>query len=842
MPDNQLPDARRQAETDQKDDDPLAELARIVGFDEDEGKTDKKDVTAGDTDPGLDLEAELLRELEIDVAADVESLDGQPPLQQPPLPEQLTPEQLLPEPPLSEPVDAFETDSAPRTVNPDIFNSMSDATPEPVQEPTASPEISPPEPDFSSFKPVGGAQEGPVEQAGNIAENPWPAASRKSVGSSATSLEDELQAAFSALEESGSGPAVPEISEPVGLPPEEFTNPAEPISESHEMASAYQAFEKNIEAAMPEVTPLAEPEDDVSDLLLAEMVDVEAEAAEAGALPPVVPFDASSIADTDDTPEAMADLDLPEFELEEIVPAPPTDTDFGLPLEEELEALVSEASAASSDLGQGSDFAFSDRPDDTIDAEIEALEGQLGSAAELDVPSVDDEEYDDTYVEFDNSVIGDDAEFGMDDDLLVPEYDGVSDAEGDQSSRKGLVAALVVLGIAVAGGAGFYVWNNNLGSQAGGDAPVVIAADSEPVKIKPEDPGGKTVPNQDLAVYDKVAGTESAAPAQQNLVNTTEEPVDVVQRTLDPDTLPLEGRTDGAAESLVKSEDRLAAADGADTGSSGIGSETNGVSPRKVRTLVVKPDGTIVARETPVTIQPSTDAGDATAANSGTTATNLNSTTVVGGSGTADTSGTVVLAPASNTAATAAPESGTTMAKVTESSGAATTVVGDGEASLPPIDENLRNSGSVPVPASKPGGSQSDGTQVVASANSGANVTQTAVSAPVPSSRPAEQPVNIVEAVNERGNLAGSTPTNNPGGYVVQISSQPSEAGAQKSYKDLSRKYASIIGGKGVSIQRADIANRGIFYRVRIPAGSKTNATNLCNRYKAAGGSCFVAR
>ncbi|KGF70266.1 hypothetical protein LL06_06460, partial [Hoeflea sp. BAL378] len=72
--------------------------------------------------------------------------------------------------------------------------------------------------------------------------------------------------------------------------------------------------------------------------------------------------------------------------------------------------------------------------------------------------------------------------------------------------------------------------------------------------------------------------------------------------------------------------------------------------------------------------------------------------------------------------------------------------------------------------------------------------------------------------------------------------SQPSEEGAQASWRTLSSRYNAIIGGKGVDIQRADIPGKGVFHRVRVPAGTREEANALCARYKAAGGSCFVSR
>jgi hypothetical protein len=78
--------------------------------------------------------------------------------------------------------------------------------------------------------------------------------------------------------------------------------------------------------------------------------------------------------------------------------------------------------------------------------------------------------------------------------------------------------------------------------------------------------------------------------------------------------------------------------------------------------------------------------------------------------------------------------------------------------------------------------------------------------------------------------------------WSMQIASQPSPEGAQSSYADLSRRYASVLSGRGVNIVKAEIAGKGTYWRVRIPTASRADATALCERYKAAGGSCFVSK
>src|SRR5690606_33376551 len=96
-----------------------------------------------------------------------------------------------------------------------------------------------------------------------------------------------------------------------------------------------------------------------------------------------------------------------------------------------------------------------------------------------------------------------------------------------------------------------------------------------------------------------------------------EEPIDVVQRTLMTDSLPLEGEynadmVDGAPADGV--EDRLMP-DG-NTAAADAGSQQPvAVMPRRVKTMIVRPDGTLVEQEVPAaTTAPATETAKVPAA------------------------------------------------------------------------------------------------------------------------------------------------------------------------------------------------------------------------------------
>lgn len=77
--------------------------------------------------------------------------------------------------------------------------------------------------------------------------------------------------------------------------------------------------------------------------------------------------------------------------------------------------------------------------------------------------------------------------------------------------------------------------------------------------------------------------------------------------------------------------------------------------------------------------------------------------------------------------------------------------------------------------------------------------------------------------------------------YVVQLSSEPSEAEAQSSYRVLQQKYPSILGGREASFAKVDLPKAGTRYRVQLTGFANFEAaTTFCNNYKNLGGQCIV--
>ncbi len=99
-------------------------------------------------------------------------------------------------------------------------------------------------------------------------------------------------------------------------------------------------------------------------------------------------------------------------------------------------------------------------------------------------------------------------------------------------------------------------------------------------------------------------------------------------------------------------------------------------------------------------------------------------------------------------------------------------------------------------------------------------------------------------AAETRSRVAAITsPPSNGGGSYVQVSSQKTEADAQSSFRAIQSKYSEVLASKPSTIRRADLGDKGVFYRALVgPFGTTDEATQFCVNLKAAGGQCIVQR
>ncbi|MDL2406631.1 SPOR domain-containing protein [Rhizobium calliandrae] len=378
-------------------------------------------------------------------------------------------------------------------------------------------------------------------------------------------------------------------------------------------------------------------------------------------------------------------------------------------------------------------------------------------------------------------------------------------------SFRGMATAAAVIAVLGLGAYGIYGWvrhGSPISSFSG--EPRVITADADPVKVAPENPGGTVVPNQDKAVYDRVAGDSTAAPKQKQLVSSNEQPVDVVQKTLIPEAVsPDDGSDDQVTPTPVgETEDpRLLPNQNGNNANSAANDDAQipSVSPRKVRTMIVKPDGSLVAREEPAVDNTTTAASPASTPKA-----------------------PAAKPPADSQVASADLRPSTANAQASQPAAAQPADSDAASAESTPI----RVVKATPVPTSRP--VQQPARPAVAPASNDAAAARAVQAQPK-----AQQVASASPAAAQAAPAASASAG---GFYGVQIASLPSEAEAQKSQANLKAKFASVIGGHPLEIRKADIAGKGTYYRVRVVAGSKDEAADICQRYRAAGGTCLISK
>jgi cell division septation protein DedD len=193
--------------------------------------------------------------------------------------------------------------------------------------------------------------------------------------------------------------------------------------------------------------------------------------------------------------------------------------------------------------------------------------------------------YDDDYRDDPNGGYDD----GYDDDQQSYGRDGGYDEP--RRSRKGLVIAAAGLAIVLAGGLGALALKGGGGSTESG-APRVIAAEEGPTKVQPAAQPAETEVAQNKLIYDRaspeLAGDEQLVlpddgPLDERPASNESEASREISRIILPGA-PGEGGTPQSIDDLAGPVSAAPAAD-LDSG------------PRKVRTVVVKPDGTIISSE-----------------------------------------------------------------------------------------------------------------------------------------------------------------------------------------------------------------------------------------------------
>ncbi len=378
----------------------------------------------------------------------------------------------------------------------------------------------------------------------------------------------------------------------------------------------------------------------------------------------------------------------------------------------------------------------------------------------------------------------------------------VGDLQEDVKKGSGFRMAAAALGIAVLTGAGVVGYGLISDTNSTG-VPVLVRADQSDFKVKPEQPGGKEIANQDQPVYVKMTGDKSRETNQRKLVSSSVKPVELESkvRSLRPE----------------KSVERLTT-----TNQASVQNTTSAfVQPRKVKTVTVRADGTImtstVAQVNNLGMVPSENNNLVTSAQL--PGAQVSASTLKVENSNVEQAGTID--GAISTGTIAVPSANPFVA---------------GKSNSTAITNSIRST-ALDNPVELPSNSPTAVTPkpvVVKPVN-------TLTTAPLKKAPKTEtKPVTNVAALASNPPVLNTAVSSNI--YKVQISSQRSQELAEATYENLKQKFADLLSGYTREIRAVDVDGKGAFYRVQIPVGGMPEAANFCKRYKAAGGSCFVTR
>jgi hypothetical protein len=150
--------------------------------------------------------------------------------------------------------------------------------------------------------------------------------------------------------------------------------------------------------------------------------------------------------------------------------------------------------------------------------------------------------------------------------------------------------------------------------------------------------------------------------------------------------------------------------------------------------------------------------------------------------------------------------------------------------------------------AAKPTGAASQGGAATPSANSRPAGPVSTRGAPAPLSLdPAAEatPAPTAKTRTVTAPAPASTGTEVPvassARFLVQLSSQKTEAEAMASFRSLQAKFSDELSGRAPIVRRVDLGQKGVFYRTMVgPFASAREANEFCAGFKAAGGHCVV--
>ncbi len=346
------------------------------------------------------------------------------------------------------------------------------------------------------------------------------------------------------------------------------------------------------------------------------------------------------------------------------------------------------------------------------------------------------------------------------------------EAEKPSAIKRYLVPAVAVLVLVSAGIAGYFMLNSG---GTDGDAPLLLA-DGSPTKETPapQQTGGEG----QSVVFNGIEGT-SVPDSEQRLVSRDQ--------------------TEGATGNEVR---QVITADNTE----------EGLANRRVRTVTVRPDGTIISGD------------DAVAGSEVLPVVQPNLPELPAGAVNTELAGTTVAALPSSPNLT-----GTASDALAASVAGLQTFAVDGsnvpfpEARLTDLERQNRLA-VTSIPRSSTQNSSGPGAVDLI-----ASLAAEAV-APPPDNIPATtQPVATAQPLQPVSNATN----------FVQLASLRDQGVAQDTAANMQSRYASALRGGRLEVRRVDLGDRGVFYRVLLPTATLGEASSVCSAIQNAGGDCF---
>jgi cell division septation protein DedD len=114
----------------------------------------------------------------------------------------------------------------------------------------------------------------------------------------------------------------------------------------------------------------------------------------------------------------------------------------------------------------------------------------------------------------------------------------------------------------------------------------------------------------------------------------------------------------------------------------------------------------------------------------------------------------------------------------------------------------------------------------------------------VPAAEPPKEAPKTVQTVTATPTPPVSPPiTGGTGVYQIQLASVLSEQAALEEWGRISRNNKDILSSYSPTVVRADLGERGVFYRLRAgPLADKAAADALCSSLTAAKVGCIVVK